>query len=184
MLSSVLDEADVTLDFIAGFIFMVGPGSFTGIRTGLSMLKGMAFGRSTSGVELSSLRVLSAPFFGLNKKVCPILDARMNQIYTALFDSSGRMLQPDHAAFPGEFSECLDGDIILVGNDAPNFEKSMITGKVTSFEYKSPTSEQIIEHSIIEGTAMFEKGGFIPVSEMKPLYLRKSYAEIKSSITA
>ena len=183
LMIKAMEEGDTPLSAISGFIFVIGPGSFTGIRTGLSMLKGMAFGRPVNAAGVSALRILASPFFGSGRAVCPVLDARMNQIYAALFSGNGRRLQPDQAIEPALFAERLEGNVLFAGADARKFEQDLVTEKVSSSEFKPLTLEQIVNGTVQEGLEMFRMGEVVPVREMTPLYLRKSYAEIKSDKT-
>lgn len=179
-----LAKAALSLDSLSGIVFVAGPGSFTGIRTGLAMLKGLAFGRTLPAVALSSLRLNARPFFGKGRKVCPVMDAKMNQVYTALFNESGEQLEPDQAEYPDVFSGRLSGDILFVGEDAGSFSSSLESGRIFSVEYTVPTEEQIVAAVLEEALTKFERNETVPISTVSPFYLRQSYAEIKSASKA
>ena len=76
--------ADVDL-----FAVSVGPGSFTGIRIGAATVKGLAFGSGKCCLGVSSLEVLAYGLRGQDGLICPVLNARRRQVYTALFRSDG-----------------------------------------------------------------------------------------------
>jgi tRNA threonylcarbamoyladenosine biosynthesis protein TsaB len=180
LVSGALEEAGLGPASVDAFVFVIGPGSFTGIRVGLSMIKGMAFGRQAAAVPVSSLFILSQPFFGKGKNVCPVLDARMDQVYTALFNADGGRLLPDQAVKPADFAANLSGDIILAGEDAARFEAMLKTDSVSSLERVIPSPAQIVEAVVLEGTAKYLRGERVALSDLSPSYLRKSYAEIKA----
>ncbi|MBR3290422.1 MAG: tRNA (adenosine(37)-N6)-threonylcarbamoyltransferase complex dimerization subunit type 1 TsaB, partial [Clostridia bacterium] len=102
MIESVLRCAALHMNDIDRLAVAVGPGSFTGIRIGVAAVKGLAFPRKLPCAAVSTLEAMAAmtdglPFDGL---ICPVMDARCRQVYTALFDHSGGIcsrLTPDSA---------------------------------------------------------------------------------------
>lgn len=74
------------------FAASVGPGSFTGIRIGVATIKGLAFGSDRCCLGVSSLEALAYRLLGADTLVCPVLNARRRQVYTALFRAQGGQL--------------------------------------------------------------------------------------------
>lgn len=70
-----------------------GPGSFTGLRIGISAMKGMAMGLEVPVVGVSTLQGLAYNFLGIPGLIIPALDARRNTLYTALFSSDGNSIR-------------------------------------------------------------------------------------------
>ena len=70
----------------------VGPGSFTGVRIGVSLVKGIAFGHGTPCVAVSTLEALAESLNGLRGYIVPCMDARRGQVYSAIFYSDGEKL--------------------------------------------------------------------------------------------
>lgn len=89
MVESLLTQTRVALSEIGLFAVTEGPGSFTGLRIGLSAVKGMAHALGKSCVGVSTLEALAWNLSGMDAAVCPVLDARCSQVYTALFRSGG-----------------------------------------------------------------------------------------------
>lgn len=85
MVEGVLKSAGMTVGDIDIFAAAVGPGSFTGIRIGISMIKGLAFGSSKPCVGVSTLEALACNLKELDGLICPVMDARREQVYNALF---------------------------------------------------------------------------------------------------
>lgn len=103
---SHIDSQLLTLDAVA---VSGGPGSYTGLRIGVSTAKGVCFGRDAQLISVPTLEVLCVPVL-LQEKVkednallCPMLDARRMEVYAALFDRSLREVRPTQA-------DIVDGD--------------------------------------------------------------------------
>lgn len=92
MVEEVLRAARVELREIDLFTATVGPGSFTGVRIGVSVIKGLAFGSGKPCVPVSALEAMAENLFPLDGIYCPVIDARRNQVYTALFCRDGERL--------------------------------------------------------------------------------------------
>ena len=124
MIRSLLTSTGLTPDDIDLFACTVGPGSFTGVRIGVSVIKGIAFGRKKPCCGVSTLEALAENTAGLSGLICPVMDARRAQVYNALFerrDGALRRLTPDRAIGLSELAEELlrdhgDTPILLVGD--------------------------------------------------------------------
>ena len=88
MIEAVLASAQLKLSDIDGFAVSAGPGSFTGIRIGISAVKGMAAAKKKPCAAISTLRAMAENFRDTQCIVCTVMDARCNQVYNALFDCS------------------------------------------------------------------------------------------------
>ena len=88
LLSQALDYADLTLEEIDGFSVSIGPGSFTGLRIGLATIKALAFFTQKPLVGISTLDGLAANLSHTSGLICPILKARRNELYSALYLNS------------------------------------------------------------------------------------------------
>ena len=82
---TLLRGASLTFSDIDMFAVSAGPGSFTGVRIGVSLVKGLAFGTDKPCVGVSSLEALARNLTAVNGLICPVMDARRNQLYNALF---------------------------------------------------------------------------------------------------
>src|SRR5215510_7835084 len=85
LIDGVLARANLSLCQLAAIAVSIGPGSFTGLRIGLSTVKGLAFAGDISVVGVSTLRALAARVHDWQGLICPILDARKSEVYAALF---------------------------------------------------------------------------------------------------
>lgn len=110
MVESLMKSARIKPDDIDLFACSAGPGSFTGVRIGVSLIKGLAFGRGKPCMGVSSLEALAYNFRGLDGIVCPVLDARRGQLYNALFsiaDGKVQRLKPDRVILADELADEL-----------------------------------------------------------------------------
>ena len=108
MVRSLLTSTALTEDDIDLFACTVGPGSFTGVRIGTSVIKGLAFGRQKPCAAVSSLEALAEALMPLSGLIAPVMDARRAQVYNALFRSENGVLTrltPDRAISAAELAE-------------------------------------------------------------------------------
>ena len=92
LLESLLSSTGMTLDDISGFALSNGPGSFTGLRIGLSTVKGLAYGSKIPVVGVSTLIAYAARVTHYDGLICAVLDARKNEVYAAMFRKSGQVI--------------------------------------------------------------------------------------------
>ena len=85
MIENCLSRASLSFEDIDAYACTVGPGSFTGVRIGVSVIKGLAFGKNKPCIEVSSLEAIAENLSPLHGLLCPVMDARRSQVYTALF---------------------------------------------------------------------------------------------------
>ena len=93
LIESVLTQARVVLCDIAGIAVSIGPGSFTGVRIGLSIVKGLVYGWDLPVVGISTLHACAASTACSEDLICPLLDARKKEVYMALFRRRGEQLE-------------------------------------------------------------------------------------------
>ena len=114
MIEHILSEAALTLADVGLFAASEGPGSFTGVRIGVAALKGLAFGQGKPCVGVSTLAALARNLEALSESngsgplIVPVMDARRQQVYTAIFQGSRRLT--DDLLIPlSELRELLGG---------------------------------------------------------------------------
>ena len=107
MVESLLKSARISPSDIDLFACSAGPGSFTGVRIGVSLIKGLAFGSEKPCMGVSSLEALAYNFLGTDGVVCPVLDARRGQLYNAIFrvkDGKVERMTPDRVILADELA--------------------------------------------------------------------------------
>lgn len=137
MIENTLKAQKATVEDIDLFAVSVGPGSYTGIRIGVATVKGLASGRGTPCVPVSALHALAWNCVGFEGLICPVMDARRGQMYTALFECIGgkiTRLTEDRLLPIEEIDRLLQKEnrkIYLVGD---GFEKTKEKLSVTTEE--------------------------------------------------
>ena len=134
-IESLLNNSKTELSDVDAFAVSVGPGSFTGLRIGVSAIKGMAYGLNKPCRAVSTLLGLAYNFTVADCILCAVMDARCNQVYNALFhirDGKVSRITEDRALFIPELLEELDEKysdkrIILAGDGA-----ELVFGKTES----------------------------------------------------
>ena len=110
MIETMLKSFGLGIKDIDLFACSAGPGSFTGVRIGAATLKGLAFGQNKPCVGVSTLEALAENLCGTEGLICPVMNARRSQVYTALFRSDGESLErllPDAALSLAELDDIL-----------------------------------------------------------------------------
>lgn len=124
MLEDMLKNSGMSLENIDLIAVAAGPGSFTGLRIGVSAAKGLAWSLDKPCAGVSTLEAMAWQMIGMDGVVCAAMDARRQQVYNALFDlQNGKPVRmtPDRAISLEELSnelETIKNDQILVGDGA------------------------------------------------------------------
>jgi len=84
-MARVLEDAALSLTELDGIAVSIGPGSFTGLRIGLSVVKGIAFSNNLPVVSVVTLDALAYQALFRNDQICPIIKAQADEAYTALY---------------------------------------------------------------------------------------------------
>ena len=186
MVESLLDSSLIDISEIEGVCISAGPGSFTGVRIGISVLKGIAAPKDLPCVSVSTLESMAQNYSDTDCVVCAVMDARCNQVYNALFDiSNGNItrITEDRALLCEELVENLKNvsqnykkDVIIVGDGTDvfyNFAKEL------PFVKKSHPIRRFQNAASVGFTALenFKTGNTISSGELLPIYLRLPQAE-------
>ncbi len=177
MMQNVLSSIKLTPADIDGFAVAAGPGSFTGIRIGISAVKGLAAAKKLPCYPVSTLLAMAHMFSYENAFICPVMDARCEQVYNALFRASaGRIerLCEDRALSLDELATELSGierKVILVGDGA-----HLIKERISSPNVVLAPEHQRYQNAIGVGFAAAECSAVSP-EELGAYYLRLPQAE-------
>lgn len=195
MVENLLANAHVTADDLDLLAVSAGPGSFTGVRIGVSIIKGLAFAKNIPCVPVSTLDALSenlrpmAEAFGNDFYVCPVMDARRSQVYCALFlydtDAEGNTVKTrvweDDMLSAAELSERLaelELPVLFVGEGCRVTQREITLPHCKeapeALRYQNGVS--VAQAALALYDAAEDKTVFTDLA-LKPTYLRPSQAE-------
>lgn len=189
LIHEILGISHLAVKDMDGFAVTIGPGSFTGLRIGLSTVKGLALATGKPVVGVSSLAALafpvcipiSAPVKGKNTLICPMLDARRNEVYAGGYRFNGMALineQPARVVRPDEAIKDIDEPCLFVGDGAVAYAE-LIKSNLGQLAVFADFSGNIIRASVVGHIAIerFKNKDTDNPGLLKPVYLRKSDAE-------
>jgi tRNA threonylcarbamoyladenosine biosynthesis protein TsaB len=121
-----LGEARITLDALGGIAVSIGPGSFTGLRIGLSTAKGLVYATGLPLVGVPTLEAMAWALPAARWQICPVLDARKQEVYAALFrhEADGlRRITGDAALAPEELCRLIRNPTLFLGDGIRPYDK-------------------------------------------------------------
>ena len=181
----VMSAARLAPSELDGIAIVTGPGSFTGLRIGLSFAKGLHAATGAQMVAVNALHLLAMPVMKNAKRVCAMIDARRGEVYAALYErgdgAHGREVSPPDAHTPATWLASLADDFrpdVFVGTGAhayreqiqADFPDAVIAGATEM--YPSTAHLATIAHTL---PPLDEKA----IRVLEPLYVRSSGAEQK-----
>jgi tRNA threonylcarbamoyladenosine biosynthesis protein TsaB len=183
MIYEMQKYSGITPEDIDVFACSIGPGSFTGLRIGISTIKGMALSLNKPVIGVPSLVGLAynIPYF--NGLICPIIDAKNNNVYSAIFEYKDKPIMMGSYISEG-FESLIDvlktkeSDILFIGDGAIAYKDKLIS----EFGNKAIFSPIHLNNQLaisIAKAAMDKAslGEFDDYNSLVPLYLKKSQAE-------
>ncbi len=178
----VLKDTGLAIADIGGYGVSIGPGSFTGLRIGLSTVKGLAFTTGKPVAAVPTLRALAWNIPYALYPVCPLLDAKKKEVYAALYRHDGRdFLQtlPETVAPLAELADLIAGDVVFTGEGARLFAGDIrkLFGGRARF---APLSAMVPSAASVAEIAlnMISGGRQADPDSLSPLYIRRPEAEL------
>ena len=178
----VLKDTGLVVHDLGGFSVAIGPGSFTGLRIGLSTVKGLAL---ATGKPIAAVPTLQALAWNLPYSlypVCPLLDARKNEVYAALYRFAGTALVqvlPETAISIVKLAEKISEKVVFTGEGSRIYRSGIqeMFGERAVFAPHSailPSGAKVAEI----GLDMIKSGRQAEPDRLTPLYIRRPEAEV------
>ena len=173
LVKEVLDEAGLKAADCDAIAVSSGPGSYTGLRVGVSTAKGLAFGAGKPLIAVGTLDILvDGVMAGTDRPsfIVPMIDARRMEVYTAVYSAEGERLTEieAHIIGPDSFAPYLEkGKVLFVGDGALK-GKQVLTHPNALFEEAFP----LARHMAPRAQKAFEEGKFENLAYFEPFYLK------------
>ena len=180
----VLGEARCPVGDLDGWAISLGPGSFTGLRIGVSAVKGLAFATGKPVTGLSSLDVLASQVSPTPYLICPVLDARKEEVYAAFYryeeGDSLRRESAYEAMRPEDLVRRIEEKTIFIGNGVRTYG-TFLQSRLSSLALFPPFPIHFPHGSVVAklGLDLLQKGVHLDLAAFTPIYVRASEAEIK-----
>ena len=180
MVEKTLKDANVSVKDMELFAITNGPGSFTGVRIGIASVKGMADALNKKCVAISTLEAIAEPLKNEDCIACAVMDARCNQVYTAIFENGNRLCE-DKAVLIDELGKELKSynkKVVFIGDGSVLcYEK--LKDVVTDISIADEDIRYVHASSIGRLAEEKIKNGEMPTDSAKlvPYYLRLPQAE-------
>ena len=183
-IKKILNSAGITLSKLDGFAVGLGPGSFTGLRVGLSTIKGLAFATNKPVVGISSLDVLAMNIKGDHMQICTLCDAKRNLAYACLYEKKGSTLKKKSDYVLERIDAILKkvkGEVIFIGDGVKLFRDEIqkmknINPIFINGKYPLPQAQCLASLALEK----FQKGKKNDIAQLVPLYLYPAHCQVRN----
>jgi tRNA threonylcarbamoyladenosine biosynthesis protein TsaB len=179
-IDTALKQSKLNIKDLDAVCLSNGPGSFTGIRIGLSTAKAICMGNQIPLIAYNSLEVLAANLYGNKLPILALNDAKMSEIYGALYTHELKEMIPPQNAKPQEFLKNINEPVCIVGDGYLAYkeiiEQSEIQYTIPLLHQNIPLASSMISMILFDDE--LPKYDFDYISDLEPFYLRKSQAEL------
>ncbi len=184
MLNEIVKMTELELSEVDGIAVSAGPGSFTGLRIGSATAKGLGLALNKPVIAVPTLDSLAYNLYGTDKLICPMMDARRNQVYTGLYEFKGedfRVVSEQKAVPVEEIVEeinRLGREVIYLGDAVPVYQEMLKEKTKVSYSL-APVHVNRQRAGAVGalGLKLYQQNKLETAAEHEPIYLRLSQAE-------
>ncbi len=179
-ISEILQKNSFRPDQVSAVAVSIGPGSYTGLRVGLAAAKGLCYALHIPLVTVSTLEMMA---FAVKEEattlICPLIDARRMEVFTAVYDKSLHEKVSARAMIIDErsFESLLSADKILFCGNGRKKLQLLITNTHASFSDTLSNASHLAALSI----RCFHKKQFADLAYSEPLYIKEFYSPIRKT---
>jgi len=170
----VMKEAGVKLENLDAVAISKGPGSYTGLRIGVSIAKGLCYALNKPLIAVSSLQALAqtaTKHYDENHLFTPMIDARRMEVYSAVYTAKGECLRDVQADIIDEnsYAEFAKQPVVLLGDGAKKCEEFFENNPQIRID---ETLKFSAKNMILLAQTAFENRNFVDVAYFEPFYLK------------
>lgn len=184
MLDEIVKMIDLNLQEIDGIAVAAGPGSFTGLRIGSSTAKGLGLALNKPLISVPTVDGLAYNLYGTDKLICPLMDARRNQVYTGLYEFRNNeftVVEPQKAVGIQEIADEINQrnrEVIFLGDGVDVYQNILKEFVKVPYSFAPlHVSKQRAAAIGALGIEYYKKGLAEKAEAHVPVYLRLSQAE-------
>ena len=179
---AILNSSKTKLNQIDGFVITTGPGSFTGLRVGMSLLKGLILATQKPFASVNTLDAYAETVQPGPYAICPVLDARKKEVYTALYNSKNGLCvreTPDQAITPMELCDQIKKPTAFVGNGLVAYRELLSSRLRKKYMHNAPLKKLTVAASaVLIASRDFKKNLQNNLDSLTINYIRPSEAEL------
>lgn len=184
MLDEIVKMTEMDLNTIDAIAIAGGPGSFTGLRIGSATAKGLGLALGKPLIHVPTLEGLACNLYGCSSLICPIMDARRNQVYTGVYrlNESGLQVVKEQMAIDvrvlAEQLNALGEAVTFLGDGVPVYREQLEEKLTVPFTFAPANMNRQRAASVgLRGFQYYREGRIESAAEHQPDYLRVSQAE-------
>lgn len=169
-IKEILEENDLKLSDLDAIAVSKGPGSYTGLRIGVSAAKGLCFSLDLPLISVATLSSLANQVEETGT-IIPMMDARRMEVYTAVFDKDKKQIEETSAKIldPESYNSNLkEGLVYFIGSGVEKFQKICEHPNARYIKDKLPSASQMVPLATIK----YKKSDFEDVAYFEPYYLK------------
>lgn len=193
MVDEIVRMTETDLAGLDAIAVAAGPGSFTGLRIGSATAKGLGLALNKPLIPVPTLEGMAYNYYGYPGLICPIMDARRNQVYTGVFrfDGGSFLVEADQTACPVEElveklnqmagvngKSGMESPVIFLGDGVPTYKNLIEEGMRVPFVFAPPQmNRQRAASAGRRAMDLAAEGKLETAADHAPVYIRKSQAE-------
>jgi tRNA threonylcarbamoyladenosine biosynthesis protein TsaB len=175
-ISEMAGKTGIKLDDIDGVTVVNGPGSYTGLRVGLSAAKGICFSLRKPLITISTLEWMALPFKDNSYDyICPVIDARRMEVFTATYDRKLQCVSPPSALILIEdsFAEWLEKGIVLFTGNAVMKMPETLTSHANA---RISNNESSLAEQVRLGALAYDRKEYADLAYAEPFYIKPFFS--------